>query len=166
MASANGICNPSATSASSGIGSSPGDVSRRAYRRAPATVILAGPGRLAQLVRALPSHGRGHRFESRIAHGELRNEPNLPSQGWHYAPSRGRLRRTEMDLPVNLRQHFSHRDSAVEGVEIRYTGARQLTNIQFMIGDIWITDPGPSGTSDCTGPWESETISKDPASRE
>ena len=32
--------------------------------------ILAGPGRLAQLVRALPSHGRGHGFESRIAHRE------------------------------------------------------------------------------------------------
>ena len=32
------------------------------------TVILAGPGRLAQSVRALPSHGRGRGFESRIAH--------------------------------------------------------------------------------------------------
>src|ERR1700730_18443791 len=31
----------------------------------------AGSGRLAQLVRALPSHGRGQRFESFVAHHSL-----------------------------------------------------------------------------------------------
>ncbi len=31
-------------------------------------IFDAFPGRLAQLVRALPSHGRGHWFESSIAH--------------------------------------------------------------------------------------------------
>ena len=31
-------------------------------------IFGAFPGRLAQLVRALPSHGRGHWFESSIAH--------------------------------------------------------------------------------------------------
>ena len=30
--------------------------------------IVTASGRLAQLVRALPSHGRGHWFESSIAH--------------------------------------------------------------------------------------------------
>ena len=30
--------------------------------------IIELPGRLAQLVRALPLHGRGHRFESYSAH--------------------------------------------------------------------------------------------------
>ena len=32
--------------------------------------IVTASGRLAQLVRALPSHGRGHWFESSIAHPE------------------------------------------------------------------------------------------------
>src|SRR5688500_47536 len=31
-------------------------------------IVCAAFGRLAQLVRALPSHGRGHWFESSIAH--------------------------------------------------------------------------------------------------
>src|SRR5438067_835907 len=31
-------------------------------------VAVTGNGRLAQLVRALPSHGRGQRFESFVAH--------------------------------------------------------------------------------------------------
>ena len=51
-----------------------------------------GPGRMAQLVRALPSHGRGHRFESCYAHqvkaqvncspieqGRLLGHPSLPA---------------------------------------------------------------------------------------
>ena len=33
--------------------------------------IVTASGRLAQLVRALPSHGRGHWFESSIAHPEI-----------------------------------------------------------------------------------------------
>ena len=36
------------------------------------TVPRSHHGRLAQLVRALPSHGRGQRFESSIAHHEIR----------------------------------------------------------------------------------------------
>src|SRR5260370_13090910 len=33
-----------------------------------AAVAVSGNGRLAQLVRALPSHGRGQRFKSFVAH--------------------------------------------------------------------------------------------------
>ena len=36
-------------------------------------------GRLAQMVRALPSHGRGHRFESCIAHLTDRIDGNRPA---------------------------------------------------------------------------------------
>jgi hypothetical protein len=38
--------------------------------------IVSVPGRIAQLARALPSHGRGHRFESCCAHCNLRCEPS------------------------------------------------------------------------------------------
>ena len=41
--------------------------------------IVTASGRLAQLVRALPSHGRGHWFESGIAH------PLIPK--WICTPS-------------------------------------------------------------------------------
>ncbi len=35
--------------------------------------MVTARGRLAQLVRALPSHGRGHWFESSIAHTDKRD---------------------------------------------------------------------------------------------
>src|SRR6266849_4356444 len=37
-----------------------------------ASYCAAGSGRLAQLVRALPSHGRGQRFKSFVAHHPFR----------------------------------------------------------------------------------------------
>lgn|GEM_PF-2693565 len=38
--------------------------------------MVTARGRLAQLVRALPSHGRGHWFESSIAHTEIHPSSN------------------------------------------------------------------------------------------
>ena len=38
--------------------------------------MVTARGRLAQLVRALPSHGRGHWFESSIAHTEIHTSSN------------------------------------------------------------------------------------------
>jgi hypothetical protein len=62
------ILNPSPSSSISGSGCIPESSSRRFETPCSPWYSSAWFGLLAQLVRALPSHGRGHRFESCEAH--------------------------------------------------------------------------------------------------
>jgi hypothetical protein len=49
-------------------------------------IYLAPQGGLAQLARALPWHGRGHRFDSDILHKKVRNRGLFCLQAPHRPP--------------------------------------------------------------------------------
>ena len=84
-------------------------------------------GRLVQLARTLPSHGRGHRFESCSAHHPSLGAAELRMASHHFRPKGGndecrhRTRRGRMSSLARSASEDGSEFSAINGVLMFYT---------------------------------------------
>ena len=84
-------------------------------------------GRLVQLARTLPSHGRGHRFESCSAHHPSLGAAELRMASHHFRPKGGndecrhRTRRGRMSSLARSASEDGPEFSAINGVLMFYT---------------------------------------------